>query len=161
MIKLRLLGAIIAAAIAYSNSFTSALTFNSTVLVVCIDAVTGDQASYLFNGYGIGYETSILSDIGAPLPILETSNGGNYGLFVVVGRAISNGTSRLTSNQWESLWSYQRKYGIRMVHINVSPDVQFGTQLIDDGGCCDEGVEQNMTLVGDVAAREFPNAGLK
>lgn len=143
------------------SSITNALTFKATALVIAVDYDNADLGRYVFDGYGIPYEILEVPHTNIALPTLESSSGGNYGLFVMVSEAMVNGTSSLSDEQWESLWSYQRKYAVRMVHINVSPGVAYGTQLASAGGCCDALVEQNITLVESVATKEFPNAGLK
>jgi hypothetical protein len=142
-------------------AFTNGLLFNSTALIIATDAAEANKASYILTGYGIGYETLLVPQSNTPFPTLESSDGGNYGLFVVYSKAVANGTSRLTDDQWESLWSYQRKYLVRMIHLGAIPDAGFGVKTVSSGGCCENGVEQNITLIEEVAANEFPNAGLK
>lgn len=140
----------------------NALTFASTALVIAADADVAGSASYLLEGYGIAHETFLVPRTNTPLPSLESSSGGgNYGLFLILSEVNVDGESRLTDDQWESLWAYQRKYGVRMVHINVSPSANFGVKLELSSGCCADGVEQNITLVESTATKEFPNAGLK
>jgi hypothetical protein len=143
------------------STLTSGLVFNSTALIIATASDDAIRASYILTGYGIGYEASLVPKVDTPLPTLESSDGGNYGLFVVYAKTVVNGTSMLTNDQWEALWSYQRKYSVRMVHLNAIPDSGFGAQTISSGGCCDDNVEQNIALIEDVAASEFPNAGLK
>jgi hypothetical protein len=147
--------------VSFTVIVTDALTFNSTVLVIGTDAASANKASYLLDGYGIGYETLVLGEENTPLPSLESSFGGNYGLVVVVAQAIVNDTSRLTDAQWETLWAYQRKFSVRMIHMDVGPSTEFGVLAVDNDGCCDDGIEQNVTLIEEIATKEFPNAGLK
>ena len=145
----------------YLSTLTHGLLYNSTALIIAAHIDDANEASYILKGYGIGYETSLVPQADTPLPTLESSDGGKYGLFVVYAKTVINGTSMLRDDQWEALWSYQRKYSVRMVHLNVLPDAGFGAQTISTGGCCDGNVEQNVTLIENVAASEFSYAGLK
>lgn len=137
----------------------NAATFNSTALILSIDAITSDQATYLLNGYGIEYDSVQFPASGQALPTLETSAGGNYGLIVSVGGVQHNGTSAVTTDQWNALYAYQTKYGVRMVHIDASPSSDFGVALV--GGCCGDDVEQNLTMLADAQKNYFPTAGLR
>lgn len=140
-------------------SVSNALIFNSTALILAVDDISLDHGTYLLNGYGITYEGLKVPQTGITLPTLETSAGGNYGLFVIVAQVQYTGKSALTTDQWNTLYAYQLKYKIRMVHLNVVPSSEFGVEYVD--ACCGDGVEQNFTLVGDVQTKEFPTAGLR
>lgn len=133
--------------------------YTSTALVLGTDDQTTNQASYILNGYGIGFENLEITQHAQSLPTLESSAGGKYGLFIIVSQLIVNGTSLLTETQWGTLYEYQIKYGVRMVHLDVYPSTEFGVKAI--GSCCGDGIERKLTLVDSVAAKEFPSAGLK
>lgn len=145
-------------------SWSTCLSSNSTTLIIATTEDKAVQASYILNGYGVGFEVLLVPVGGVKLPILNTTNGGNYGLLVIFSEAtyIANGTfsSALTRAQWEALYSYQRNFKIRMVHLNVSPGPQYGT-AIASAGCCDPSSYQNVTIVSEVQKREFPNAGIR
>jgi hypothetical protein len=150
-----LTGLLLSLLIAVSN----ALNYNSTALVIGVDRTALEQAYYLLNSYGITYDLLAIAQSGTPLPLLETSTGGNYGLLVVVAQAQYAGISALTTSQWDTLYAYQLKYKVRMVHMNVVPTKEFGVELV--APCCANEVEQNATLVEEVAMKEFPTAGLR
>lgn len=138
----------------------SCLVFNSTALVFASTQNDGTQTSYILDGYGIGYETITLTTGSNHLPALESSAGGNYGLFVIIAQAVINSTSLLTQDQWNTLYAYQLKYGVRMVHAEAAPDpIMFGVTALTP--CCSGNQEQYLVLDGDVASNEFPTAGLK
>lgn len=138
----------------------SCLVFNSTALVFANTENDGTQTSYILDGYGIGYETITLTLGSNHLPALESSVGGNYGLFVIIGQAVMNSTNLLTQDQWNTLYAYQLKYGVRMVQAEASPDeIMFGVTPLTP--CCNGNQEQYVTLDGSVASKEFPTAGLK
>lgn len=138
-----------------------AVAYNSTALVLASDAQGTDEATYLLNGYGIGHEAYVVSENGITLPPLEDANGGNYGLLVIVAQAQTNGTSSLTTAQWNSLYAYQKKYGVRMVQLDVVPSADFGVSF--NKACCDSsaGIEQNITLIESAQTSHFPTAGLR
>lgn len=139
----------------------NAISYNSTTLILAVDAESVDQAAYLLDGYGISYQGIQVPSSGITLPTLETSNGGNYGLIVVVAGVQYNGASVLTTAQWNSLYAYQEKYGVRMVQLNANPSVDFGVELV--AACCNqtENIEQNITMIEDAQTKYFPTAGLR
>jgi hypothetical protein len=138
---------------------SQASVYDSTALILATSDQTTNQASYLLSGYGITTESFDITQAGQNLPSLESTTGGKYGLFVVVSQLMINGTSVLTETQWNTLHDYQVKYGVRMIHLNAVPSLDFGVKAI--GSCCDNGVEQDITLVDSVVEKEFPSAGLK
>lgn len=105
------------------------------------------------------YDTLIVPETGTDLPPLETSEGGNYGLFIIVAQAMYNGISAITNNQYNALYAYQIKYGVRMVNVDVFPTPGFGAETV--AGCCLDGSEQNVTLLPNAQADFFPTAGLR
>jgi hypothetical protein len=137
------------------------LVYNSTALIVASDAEDLDSAAYLLTGYGIAHEELQVPEGGTDLPTLESGNGGNYGLFVLVSQVKYDGDSdsSLTTDQWNSLYDYQIKYGVRMVQMAVAPSSTFGVTQV--GSCCNDNEEQNITLISSVQSSEFPTAGLK
>ena len=140
--------------------FASALTFNNTALVIGTSADGGQDSSWIFDSYGIPYEGIIIPDKGGPLPTLETADVGSYGLFLIAGQAMVNGSSVLTQDQWNTIYAYQEKYGTRMVHVDALAGPNFGVVPIGTG-CCAKGVEQWLNLIPDVATRMFPGTGLR
>ncbi|KAI9744748.1 MAG: hypothetical protein M1818_001673 [Claussenomyces sp. TS43310] len=135
------------------------LIFNSTALIIAVDKLNADKGSYLLNSYGIDHDDVIVPESGCSLPALETSSGGNYGLIIVVSQVQYNDTTVLTDTQWNSLYDYQTKYGVRMVQLYVVPGEDFGVQQV--APCCQDTVEQNVTLVADGQTNHFPTAGLR
>lgn len=145
--------------LSYVISLSQALFFNSTALVIGADDSTLNDGWYLLDGYGIAFELLQVPQSGVSLPALETGGNGNYGLFVINAGVQYAGKSALTTDQWNMLYAYQIKYGVRMVQIDVIPSDDFGTVSL--GSCCDNSTEQNLTLVMETQAKEFPTAGLR
>ncbi|RDW68152.1 hypothetical protein BP6252_09548 [Coleophoma cylindrospora] len=141
------------------SGLAQANSYKSTALVLALDDITIVEATYLLEGYGIPWDGIEFTQTGQNLPMLEASDVGYYGLFIIVAQLYSNGASLLTDERWQELYDYQVKYGVRMVHLNVAPSSDFGVKAI--GSCCSDGAEQNLTLVDGIAAKEFPTAGLK
>ncbi|KAK0106108.1 hypothetical protein ONS95_004612 [Cadophora gregata] len=137
------------------------LTAKSTFLVIARDATVAYSAKSGLNDYGIAFEVFIVPAGGATLPVLTSpTRVGNYGGIVIlseVSYANSAGeyVSALTDAQWNSLYEYQRTFGIRMVRLDVVPGAATGTRVL--GSCCDGTVEQ-LLAVNDTSA--FPGAGL-
>ncbi|KAK6509254.1 hypothetical protein TWF481_004012 [Arthrobotrys musiformis] len=141
-----------------------AVKIRNTVLVVSPDKPHADTITDTMDGYGIPYEVLIVPQGGTSLPRLnETSGDGNYGLFVILSQVSYNygdeWRSALTQSQWNSMYDYQTVYGVRMIHVDAYPGSQFGTEPL--GGCCNEGDDQTVTVDKNVAADQFPTAGLK
>ena len=101
---------------------------------------------------------------GVALPTLNTTDGGNYGLIVILSEAmyVANGTSSttLTPAQWEAMYDYQRKFKVRMIHLDAAPGPKYGTEN-PSAGCCDPPSYQNVSVISEVAEKEFPNAGIR
>jgi hypothetical protein len=90
-------------------------------------------------------------------------NVGNYGLIIVIGLVVYDygGTtgwvSAITSNQWDTLYAYQTKYGVRMVHLDGFPGSFNGTTVAPGpGGCCST-EDQTVRLLDPTLV---PTAGL-
>lgn len=151
-------------------SFISAAnTLYQNALILCTNvAGEPDQALGVLQGYGVPIKVQTIPQAGAALPALETISGansvGNYGLIIVIGLVTYNmggsvgWASAITAAQWTTLYNYQTKYGVRMIHLDAFPGTQFGTVLAPGpGGCCNTG-EQTVTLT-DTAF--IPTSGLK
>lgn len=142
--------------------FSSSLVLNSTALIIAKSDADATQASYLLNGYGLGFVVQTIPESGATLTVLNNTDGGNFGLLVVLSEVqYTNSTTNKTSNaltdeQWETLYDYQKTFKVRMVHMNVVPGPSFGTTIASVGSD-----NQNATVVADVAEKWFPTAGLK
>lgn len=145
-------------------SLSECLSTNSTSLIIATNADDAGKASYILNGYGVGFEVLLVPKDGVTLPMLNTTGGGNYGLVIILSEAVytANGTSTpgLTTAQWSELYDYQRNFRVRMVHLGVVPGPKYGTAE-GAAGCCDPPSYQNVTIISDVQDREFPNAGLR
>lgn len=103
---------------------------------------------------------------GTDLPPLETIAGsnsaGNFGLIIIIGLASYDyggsigWESLITSAQWTALYSYQLKYGVRMVHLDGYPGNFVGTALAPGpGGCCSTDEQEVYLLEGSLS----PNVG--
>lgn len=146
------------------TSLSECLSSNSTTLIIAATEKNAVKASYLLNGYGVGFEVLLVPQNGTSLPVLNNTDGGNYGLVVVVSEAVytANGTSSagLTPAQWNQLYDYQRNFNIRMVHLDVTPGPKYGTAKAS-AGCCEPPSYQNVSVISEVQHREFPNAGIR
>ncbi|KAK2748412.1 hypothetical protein FQN55_004350 [Onygenales sp. PD_40] len=132
----------------------------ANILIIATDELAAQQASNGLVAYGIPFTYLLVPQEGADLPELE-SDHGNFGGIVVASEVSydfgENGfQSALTTDQWNQLYAYQIKYGVRMVQYDVWPDAQYNVEATS--GCCDEGVEQ---LISFTDTSDFPTAGLK
>ncbi|RMZ88212.1 hypothetical protein DV736_g4552, partial [Chaetothyriales sp. CBS 134916] len=160
-----LLSIVAFATVAFAANATNGATVQSTILIFARDADAGASATSGLNGYGIPFELILVPQSGITLPTLENSAGGLYGGIIAEGQLSynygTNGTenwqSAITADQWNTLYTYQTTYGVRMVQYNVYPQPMFGTTVVNTGGCCDSGVEQLFTFT-DTSA--FPQAGI-
>ncbi|KAK4994365.1 hypothetical protein LTR66_005590 [Elasticomyces elasticus] len=146
-------------------SWCSALYTNSTALVLAQNDANANEAYYLLNGYGLKYETHLIPKEGADLPPLNSSTGGHYGVIIVHSEIAYDGTANgfssvLTAAQWESLYTYQRTYRARMVHLNAIPKPIYGVSMIGDG-CCITSEVQTVSVIPEVQQAHFPTAGIK
>ncbi|KAE8446471.1 hypothetical protein EG329_011934 [Mollisiaceae sp. DMI_Dod_QoI] len=136
-------------------------SLKSTFLVIARDATSAYSAKSGLNDYGIPFELLIVPAGGIALPPLSSATGvGNYGGFVIlseVSYADANGdyASALTTAQWNSLYSYQKTFGARMVRLDVVPSVATGTTAL--GSCCD-GTQEQWMAISDQS--HFPTAGI-
>jgi hypothetical protein len=135
---------------------------DSKVLIFARDAYSASTASSGLEGYGIPYETVIVPKEGIQLPVLNsTATDGRYGGIIVLG-AVSydysgSWRSAITDAQWNTIYSYQSGFKVRLVRIDEYPGPAFGTSAIN-GGCCDNGVDQ---LVSFTNSTGFPTANIK
>lgn len=137
---------------------------SNTVLVFARDSASATVATLGLQGYGIPYQTVIVPQSGAPLPVLNSSaTVGNFGSILVLSEVAyqySTGfLSALTTTQWTSLYNYQNAFGVRMVRLDVFPTADFGTTTaISGAGCCATGVEQYVRITNSTA---FATANIK
>ena len=139
-----------------------------TALVLAISSADAEGATAVLDGYGAPYDLIMVPQSGITLPTLETTTPCNepvglYGLIVVVsqlsydyGGSIGY-ASALTSSQWDTMYAYQVKYGVRMVQLNIYPSAVEGVGVVPPGGCC-SGEEQLITLTDP---NLVPTSGLK
>lgn len=104
---------------------------SNTVLVFARDSASATVATLGLQGYGIPYQTVIVPQSGAPLPVLNSSaTVGNFGSILVLSEVSYQYTtgflSALTTSQWTSLFNYQTAFGVRMVRLDVFPTADFG-----------------------------------
>jgi len=150
-------------------SSASALTVNSTILILAptSDVEAPTSATSGFDAYGIPYQLLQIPSAGAPLPTLNSSTtAGNYGGILILSDVSydynGNYQSAITTAQYNTLYAYQLAFGVRMVRLDAYPDDTSGTQAVaaSDGseGCCSDGVEQLFSFTN---ATGFPTAKLK
>ncbi|KAF2673281.1 hypothetical protein BT63DRAFT_410307 [Microthyrium microscopicum] len=161
-----LLSSSVSAQVCTNTTTTGAKQIASTVLVFARDATTSYTATSGLNAHGIPYQLVLVPQTGVTLPTLNsTATKGNYGGIIVlseVSYGYTDGTgwhSALTTDQMQTMYDYQTAFGVRMVRIDVYPNVEFGTTTaIASTGCCNAGVEQLVSF-SDVSS--FPTAQLK
>lgn len=105
---------------------------DSTVLVIARDAYAASTGTSGLQGYAIPYQTLIVPSTGAALPALNSSTTkGNFGAIVIISEVSydygGNFASALTPAQFQTLFSYQENFGVRMVRLDVYPNVETGT----------------------------------
>lgn len=108
-----------------------AITTSNTILVFARDAASASAATSGLQGYGIPYQTVLVPSGGTTLPVLNSSaTAGNYGGIVILSEVAyqyPNGfLSALTTAQWNTLYSYQTSFGVRMVRLDAYPGPDFG-----------------------------------
>lgn len=160
-------------------TLASAVTVSSTILVIARDAASAASGSYGLSTHNVPFEVLLVPQAGIQLPTLNNSTtNGNYGGIIVMSEVqyeYSTGwASAITTAQWQTLYSYQSDFGVRMVRFDVYPTADFGIHpvysdvvrsnleigvetAIDGSGCCDSGVEQLVSF-NDTSA--FPTANL-
>ncbi|KAF2458194.1 hypothetical protein BDY21DRAFT_363118 [Lineolata rhizophorae] len=145
------------------TSLADARSVRSTILVIARDAASAENGYSGLRGYGIPYEVLTVPQGGVTLPTLSDGEDGNYGGIVVISEVsyeYDNGWhSAITTEQWDDIYTYQTDFGVRMVRLDVYPNVEFATETsIPGAGCCDSGVEQLVSISDDSA---FSTAGMK
>jgi hypothetical protein len=144
---------------------SSCQSIYQTALVIASDDNTAAQATSILQGYGAPYVLLTVPQAGTSLPSLEStsieSNIGNFGLIIIIGQVSYNYggsfgyASALTSAQWDVLYTYQTKYGVRMIQLGIYPSAIEGMDVVA-GGCCSG--EQYVRLTNTSIV---PTAGLK
>jgi len=69
--------------------------------------------------------------------------------------------SILTSEQWDYLYQYQKKYGVRVVALDDTPDSEFGTAIFDPSIWGVSSTQEMKMADNDVAKSIFKEAGVK
>lgn len=119
--------------LALQAALADALTVSGVMLIFAQDEATSTAGTSGLRAYGIPYETILVPEDGIELPELTSADEeGNYGGFVIlneVGYDYEGGwNSAITTEQWDSIYEYQTTFGVRMVHLNVFPSEEFGTE---------------------------------
>ncbi|KAG4438152.1 hypothetical protein IFR05_006363 [Cadophora sp. M221] len=143
-------------------SLASAKTVSSTILVFARNAAEATSGTSGLKAYGIPFQLILVPSGGITLPTLNSATVGNYGGIIVMSEVAyeySTGwASGITATQWQTLYTYQTSFGVRMARLDVYPGPDFGvTTTINEQGCCDSGVEQ---LVSFTDTSDFPTANL-
>ncbi|KAK3316764.1 hypothetical protein B0H66DRAFT_562110 [Apodospora peruviana] len=141
---------------------SAAFTVSSTILVFARDTASANSATSGLLGYGIPYQVVTVPQEGIVLPALtESSPHGNYGGIIIVSEVAyeypTGWASAITAAQWEALYTYQVRFGVRMVRLDSFPSTDLGVTTAI-GGCCNAGTEQ-MISISDASA--FPTANIK
>ncbi|PHH84639.1 hypothetical protein CDD83_1620 [Cordyceps sp. RAO-2017] len=143
---------------------STAVTVDSTVLIIGRDDADVAKASLGLDGYGIPWDKALIPQGGTSLPPLNSSStDGRYGAIVVIGSvSYGNGdnfSSALKPQQWDDLFAYQTAFGVRMVRLDEFPGPSFGASAVTaNAGCCGNGEEQLIRLS---STDSFPGANLK
>jgi len=69
--------------------------------------------------------------------------------------------SVLTDKQWEFLNEYQKKYGIRVVALDASPEWNYGTSVADPSVWGTDSLQKMKVSDNELAKSLFKNAGIK
>lgn len=135
-------------------------TVASTILIL---VRTDDNAYAVTSGldaYGIPYELVRVPQTGFQLPTLNTTSHGNYGGIISLNELAYEYTegwhSGISADQYNTIYAYQIAFGVRMTRIDAYPQPAFGTTT--NGGCCDSGVEQLISLTNNTG---FATANIK
>lgn len=153
------------------------------ILILADSNATALTSEIPLDGYGIPWDTFVVPKEGIKLPVLNTTNENgktvcNYNGIAIHGRVsydygpttradgtvqASTWASAITQAQWDELNAYQTLCNIRVVHFNNYPDAQrYGVVPHPNGGCCANSDHyQNATIIANVEAERFPQAGLK
>ncbi|KAF1812708.1 hypothetical protein P152DRAFT_396947 [Eremomyces bilateralis CBS 781.70] len=123
----------------------------STFLVIARHAADAYQGYARLQAYGIPYRVVYVGSGSVTLPALANGNQGNFGGIVVVSEVrnddSNDGSSALKPEQWQQLYDYQVKFGVRMTRLDAYPVEEFGVTDAHTGdGCCEDTVEQLLTV---------------
>ena len=152
-----------------SSGSTNPTGIFQTALVVATDSTAAAAAVEILQGYGQPLQLLTIPQNGAPLPPLETNNAdgtsvGNYGLIVIVGLcAYDYGgaigwKSAITTEQFNAIYTYQVKYGVRAIYLDSYPDWFEGVTVAPGPvGCCNS-QEQYVYILNPSLV---PTAGLR
>jgi hypothetical protein len=111
---------------------SAANSAKATVLIIARDIDAARSAHSGLQGYGIPYRVLVVPQSGATLPTLTSSQTqGNYGGIVILGDVAydyggGSFRSALTDPQWDQLFTYQKKFKVRMIRLDVYPGPKFG-----------------------------------
>ncbi|KAK3682052.1 hypothetical protein B0T22DRAFT_432386 [Podospora appendiculata] len=155
---------LLTALVLHASLANAALSVSNTILVFARDATSAASATSGLQGYGIPYQVVIVPQGGVLLPTLNlSSTQGNYGGIIVlsdVAYSYSTGwASALSASQWQTIYTYQTSFGVRLVRLDSFPSTDLGvTKATPGAGCCNTGVEQ-LISISDASA--FPTASIK
>jgi len=140
-----------------------ASSVDQTILVIANDVYSAETVTLGLDGYGIPHQSLLVPQTGTTLPVMSSGGSGAFGGIVVVGEVgyqyPDGWYSALSRSQWKELYSYQEKFGVRMVRLNAYPLSKFGAETAIAGvGCCDAGEEQLVSITDD---SDFPTANIK
>ncbi|KAK6523660.1 hypothetical protein TWF281_001636 [Arthrobotrys megalospora] len=141
------------------------------VLILATDD-SGKAAAGTLNGYGIPYDSIVMSDSGYTLPSLTNSDGScKYGIIVAFRQLYSSNSkgawvSFIGSDQWQKIYDYQVSCGVRLIHLGAVPNQwDFACSLISSNDATESNslysTNHQYFLDTDVAKAEFPTANLK
>nr|OQO32165.1 hypothetical protein B0A51_00534 [Rachicladosporium sp. CCFEE 5018] len=149
-------------------SYASAITVNSTILVLAptADVQSSFSATSGLDAYGIPYQLVIVPSGGTTLPALNSSaTAGNFGGILILSDVSydysGSYNSAITTAQYNALYAYQTAFGVRMVRLDVYPGSDSGTTAVTANGatgCCADGVEQTFAFTNSTG---FPTANIK
>ncbi|KAF4946024.1 hypothetical protein FGADI_11528 [Fusarium gaditjirri] len=150
---------------ATSSDSHTAITVDSTILILGKNDYACDSAAFGLQGYGIPYDKVLVPMEGFVLPTLNsTSHKGNYGGIITVDSASyeypTGWASAITSDMWYKIYEYQLHFKVRLVRINEYPGPQYGVTTAGSGCCSDaDGVDPQLISLTDTS--DFPSANLK
>jgi CheY-like chemotaxis protein len=102
----------------------AALSVTSTILVIADDAGVANSTSSGLKGYGIPYQTAVITSSTQALPALNRSaTSGNFGAILVYD------DSTLSTSQYSTIYAYQTAFKVRLVILNASPGSQYGKNI--------------------------------
>ncbi|PTD01203.1 hypothetical protein FCULG_00012661 [Fusarium culmorum] len=137
------------------SDLSTAITVDSTILILGKDGYACDSAASGLQGYGIPYEKVLVPQEGFVMPTLNsTLNKGNYGAIIVVDAAsyqyATGWASAITQQMWDQIFEYQLLFNARLVRVAPAGD-----------GCCSDqdGVDAQFVSLTDTS--QFPSANLK